>query len=440
MAASATQRPLKGILRVPGDKSVSHRALMFGALARGETLIDGLLEGEDILATGQAMRQLGAKVEKRGDQWHVQGVGMGNFTAPEADLDFGNAGTGVRLCMGLVGASDFVTRFTGDASLRSRPMGRVLEPLKSIGVEVVEEHDGKLPIAIRGPRNPKPITYTVPMASAQVKSCVLLAALGIAGTTTVIEPMPTRDHTEKMLIGFGADLRITPMEGGGRRIEIDGQPDLQGQHVVVPGDPSSAGFPMVAALLVPGSDITIENVMMNPTRTGLLVTLLEMGAQIDVLNERESGGETIADLRVRHSELMGVTVPPERAASMIDEYPLLAIAAAFAAGKTEMLGVHEMRVKESDRLAAVAAGLIANGVRCEEGPDYLIVEGMTHVPGGGMVKTHLDHRIAMAFLVLGMASNRPVSVDDTNMIATSFPQFMDDFTRLGAEFSTEAGA
>lgn len=439
MAASPADGPLRGILRVPGDKSVSHRALMFGALARGTTTIDGLLEGEDILATAEAMRQLGAKIEKQDQLWRVTGVGMGNFKAPAADLDFGNAGTGVRLCMGLVGSCDFVTRFTGDASLKSRPMNRVLEPLKSIGVEVVEEQDGKLPIAIRGPRQPKPISYRVPMASAQVKSCVLLAALGIKGKTTVIEPVPTRDHTEKMLKGFGADLTITPMDDGGLLIEIEGQPDLVGQDVVVPGDPSSAGFPLVAALLVPGSDITIENVMMNPTRTGLLVTLLEMGGDIEVLNERETGGEMIADLRVRHSKLKGVTVPPERAASMIDEYPVLAIAAAYASGTTKMLGVHEMRVKESDRLSAVAAGLLANGVQCEEGTDYLYVTGMANVPGGGIVETHLDHRIAMAFLVMGMASDMPVIVDDSTMIATSFPQFTDDFIRLGAALSAAPG-
>lgn len=411
---------------------------MFGALASGETTIKGLLEGDDILATAEAMRRLGAKIEKRGAKWHVQGVGKGNFTQPTEPLDFGNAGTGVRLCMGLVGSCDFVTRFTGDASLRSRPMGRVLDPLKSVGVEVVEERNGKLPIAIRGPRDPKPISYTVPMASAQVKSCVLLAALGIAGTTTVIENTPTRDHTEKMLMGFGADLTITELDNGGRKIEIEGQPDLRGQEIEVPGDPSSAGFPMVAALIVPGSDVTIENVMMNPTRTGLLTTLLEMGADISISNQRETGGENIADLRVKHSALSGVTVPPERAASMIDEYPVLAIAAAFAKGDTKMLGVEEMRVKESDRLSAVAAGLIANGVKCEEGQDYLIVSGNGAVAGGGMVETHLDHRIAMSFLVMGLAAQNPVTVDDANMIATSFPDFMSDFTRLGAAF-TPAG-
>lgn len=440
VSALHAQMGLKGTICVPGDKSVSHRALMFGALARGETIIEGLLEGEDILATADAMRQLGAQVEKIDGRWHVKGVGMGNFSAPDAPLDFGNAGTGVRLCMGLVGSCDFVTRFTGDASLRSRPMGRVLEPLKSIGVEVVEEQGGKLPIAIRGPRNPKPISYTVPMASAQVKSCVLLAALGIAGTTTVIENTFTRDHTEKMLIGFGANVRIIKLDNGGRKIEIEGLPDLVGQNVVVPGDPSSAGFPMVAALIVPGSDVTIENVMMNPTRTGLLTTLLEMGADITIANERETGGETIADLRVKYSALKGVTVPPERAASMIDEYPVLAIAAAFATGETRMLGVEEMRVKESDRLAAVAAGLAANGVDCEEGADYLVVSGTGAVGGGGMVTTHLDHRIAMSFLVMGMAAQNPVSVDDANMIATSFPAFMEDFTRLGAKFAPVKGA
>lgn len=435
-AAFNARKPLNGHLRLPGDKSISHRALMFGALANGDTVIEGLLEGEDIMATGNAMRALGADVRKEDDKWIVSGVGVGGFKRPTKPLDFGNGGTGVRLCMGLVGACTFTTKFTGDASLRSRPMGRVLEPLKSIGVEVLDDDEGRLPISIRGPRKPRPIEYTVPMASAQVKSCVLLAGLGVPGKTVVIEPIMTRDHTEKMLAGFGADITITEMPDGARRIELEGVPALEGQQVVVPGDPSSAGFPMVAALIVPGSDVTIENVLMNPTRTGLLRTLLEMGANIEILNLRQSGGEEIADLRVQHSELRGVIVPPERAPSMIDEYPVLAIAAAFARGRTEMRGVGEMRVKECDRLAAVARGLESNGVVCSEGKDYLIVDGRHQVPGGGAVETHLDHRIAMSFLVLGMAAEEPVIVDDSNMVATSYPSFMDDFTRLGAEFDT----
>lgn len=427
---------LKGHIRVPGDKSISHRALMFGAMAAGETVIEGLLEGEDIMSTGKAMSALGADVRKVDDLWLVTGVGDAGFKQPEAPLDFGNAGTGVRLCMGLVGACDFVTHFTGDASLRSRPMGRVLDPLREIGVEVVEEQPGgKLPIAIRGPHDPKPITYRVPMASAQVKSAVLLAALGIPGTTTVIEPEMTRDHTEKMLKGFGADISVETDADGVRHITITGKPKLIGQQITVPGDPSSAGFPLVAGLIVPGSDLVIENVLMNPTRTGLIETLKEMGGDIEVLNARQTGGEDIADIRVRASKLKGVKVPVERAPSMIDEYPVLAIAASFAKGRTEMPGIGELRVKESDRLSAVAAGLAANGVVHEEGDDYLIVEGMEHVPGGGTVTTHLDHRIAMSFLVMGMASENPVTVDDGAMIMTSFPSFETDFARLGAHFA-----
>lgn len=440
-AAFNAQKPLVGTIRVPGDKSISHRSLMFGALAKGDTTIEGLLEGEDILATGDAMQALGAEVRKDGDTWIVSGVGVSGLKKPNKPLDFGNGGTGVRLCMGLVGARNFITRFTGDASLRSRPMGRVLKPLEEVGVEIIEQEEGgRLPIALRGPRKPRPIEYTVPMASAQVKSCILFAGLGAAGKTVVIEPVMTRDHTEKMLAGFGADITITELPDGARRIELEGMPELTGQHVVVPGDPSSAGFPLVAALIIPGSDVTIENVLMNPTRTGLLRTLLEMGGSIEIKNLRMSGGEEIADLRVQHSELRGVVVPPERAPSMIDEYPVLAIAAAFARGRTEMRGVGEMRVKESDRLAAVARGLEANGVVCSEGEDYLIVDGRRQVPGGGAVETHLDHRIAMSFLVLGMAAEEPVIVDDSNMIATSFPSFVDDFTRLGAEFDMLEGS
>lgn len=426
---------LVGSIAMPGDKSISHRALMFGAMATGETVISGLLEGEDVLATGRAMAQLGAKVEKRGAYWHVNGVGVGGFLEPDEPLDFGNAGTGVRLAMGLVGTYNFVSRYTGDASLCSRPMGRVLNPLKSIGVEVLEEHDGKLPIALRGPSMPVPITYHTPVASAQVKSCIMLAGLIIPGVTTVIEDVFTRDHTEKMLTGFGANVQVTTAANGQRTIEVEGMPNLRGQEVQVPGDPSSAAFPMVAALIVPGSDIIIENVLMNPTRTGLLTTLQEMGGNIEVLNARVSGGEDIADIRVRYSELKGVSVPAERAASMIDEYPVLAVAASFAEGATHMPGIEELRVKESDRLSAVADGLKANGVECIEGEDFLTVEGGAgKVKGGGRVATHLDHRIAMCFLVMGLASKEAVSIDDSNMIATSFPTFVPEMTRLGANF------
>ena len=414
--------------------------MMFGAMARGRTTVSGLLEGDDILATGKAMQALGARIEKAGEVWHIDGLGVGGFLAPGHDLDFGNAGTGVRLAMGLVGTSPFVTRFVGDASLTARPMGRVLDPLRAIGVEVVEHHDNRLPIALRGPRTPLPIRYRVPMASAQVKSCILLAGLVIPGETVVIEPVMTRDHTEKMLEGFGADISVVTDVEGVRTITVMGLPDLKGQDLIVPGDPSSAGFPLVAALIVPGSDIVIENVLMNPTRTGLIDTLVEMGGDIAIENRRVSGGEEIADLHVRYSRLKGVRVPENRAPSMIDEYPVLAVAAAFAEGRTEMPGIEELRVKESDRLAAVARGLEANGVACEEGHDYLVVEGRGHVPGGGTVRTHLDHRIAMSFLVMGLASDKPVTIDDDRMIATSFPSFMDDFTRLGASFSPEGEA
>ncbi|TDQ62117.1 3-phosphoshikimate 1-carboxyvinyltransferase [Maritalea mobilis] len=434
--ASMRSQGLTGAIAMPGDKSISHRALMFGAMASGETIISGLLEGEDVLATGRAMAQLGAKIEKKGDHWHVEGVGVGNFKEPSEPLDFGNAGTGVRLAMGLVGTYLFVSRYEGDASLSARPMNRVLNPLREIGVEVVEEQPGgKLPIALKGPANPAPIHYKTPMASAQVKSAIMLAGLIIPGTTTVIEEVHTRDHTEKMLKGFGAKVDVSTDANGVRTIQVEGLPDLQGQEVLVPGDPSSAAFPMVAALLVPGSDIIIENVLMNPTRTGLITTLLEMGADIELTNERQSGGEDIADIRVKYSQLKGVTVPADRAASMIDEYPILAVAASFAQGATHMPGIDELRVKESDRLSAVANGLKANGVDCIEGEDFLTVQGMgDKVPGGGTVETHLDHRIAMCFLVMGFAAQNPVKIDDSAMIATSFPSFVPDMTRLGAQF------
>ncbi|HEV2505902.1 MAG TPA: 3-phosphoshikimate 1-carboxyvinyltransferase [Mesorhizobium sp.] len=439
-ATARRSPPLSGTARVPGDKSISHRSFMFGGLASGETRITGLLEGEDVMRTGQAMKAMGAHIEKHGDEWVIRGTGNGALLQPQAPLDFGNAGTGSRLTMGLVGTYDMETTFIGDASLSSRPMGRVLDPLRQMGVQVVQAAPGdRMPITLRGPKHAAPITYRVPMASAQVKSAVLLAGLNTPGITTVIEPVMTRDHTEKMLKGFGANLTVETDERGVRHIFIEGQGKLTGQIIAVPGDPSSAGFPLVAALIVPGSDIIIENVLMNPTRTGLLLTLQEMGGQIDVLNPRNAGGEDVADLRVRYSELKGVTVPAERAPSMIDEYPVLAVAAAFAEGETVMQGLEELRVKESDRLAAVANGLKLNGVDCTEGEVSLSVRG---VPGGkGLggeakgeaVKTHLDHRIAMSFLIMGLATEKPVTVDDRAMIATSFPEFMGLMTRLGAE-------
>jgi 3-phosphoshikimate 1-carboxyvinyltransferase len=440
-AVARRSAALKGVARVPGDKSISHRSFMFGGLASGETRITGLLEGEDVMRTGEAMKAMGARIEKKGGEWIINGVGNGCLLEPETPLDFGNAGTGSRLTMGLVGTYDMETTFVGDASLSGRPMGRVLEPLRQMGVQVLNAAPGdRMPLTLRGPKHAAPITYRVPMASAQVKSAVLLAGLNTPGVTTVVEPVMTRDHTEKMLQGFGANLTVETDEQGVRHIFIEGQGKLSGQTISVPGDPSSAGFPLVAALIVPGSDIVIENVLMNPTRTGLLLTLQEMGGRIDILNPRNAGGEDVADLRVRSSELKGVAVPASRAPSMIDEYPVLSVAAAFAEGETLMLGLEELRVKESDRLAAVARGLEANGVDCTEGEATLAVRGR---PGGkglgggpngaGIVKTHLDHRIAMSFLVLGLATEKPVTIDDARMIATSFPEFMGLMKGLGAE-------
>jgi 3-phosphoshikimate 1-carboxyvinyltransferase len=443
-SATARRSPaLSGTARVPGDKSISHRSFMFGGLASGETRITGLLEGEDVMRTGDAMKAMGAHITKTGDEWVIRGTGNGALLEPAAPLDFGNAGTGSRLTMGLVGTYDMETTFIGDASLQSRPMGRVLDPLREMGVQVLKSAAGdRMPLTLRGPKVAAPISYRVPMASAQVKSAVLLAGLNTPGITTVIEPVMTRDHTEKMLKGFGANLEVETDKDGVRHIRIEGQGRLTGQIIAVPGDPSSAGFPLVAALIVPGSDIIIENVLMNPTRTGLLLTLQEMGGSIEILNPRSAGGEDVADLRVRGSELRGVTVPPERAPSMIDEYPVLAVAAAFAEGETLMEGLDELRVKESDRLSAVANGLKANGIDCTEGEASLVVRGRPGGKGlgGGTVETHLDHRIAMAFLVLGLATDKPVTIDDANMIATSFPEFMGLMKDLGAEIEIAPSA
>lgn len=436
-ATARRSRDLKGDIRIPGDKSISHRSFMFGGLASGETRISGLLEGEDILATGKAMQAMGAQIRKDGDIWIINGTGNGCLLESETPLDFGNAGTGVRLTMGLVGTYDMKTSFLGDASLTSRPMARVLNPLREMGVQVEAAEGDRLPLTLRGPHTANPIRYRVPMASAQVKSAVLLAGLNTPGVTTVIEPIMTRDHTEKMLQGFGADLSVETDKDGVRHIHIVGQGKLTGQTIDVPGDPSSTAFPLVAALITEGSDLTIRNVLMNPTRTGLITTLQEMGADIEILDPRLAGGEDVADLRVRSSKLTGITVPVDRAPSMIDEYPILAIAAAFAEGETIMDGLDELRVKESDRLAAVARGLEANGVDCTEGEMSLSVRGNPSGKGfgGGTVATHLDHRIAMSFLVLGLASEKPVTVDDATMIATSFPEFMDLMRGLGADIT-----
>jgi 3-phosphoshikimate 1-carboxyvinyltransferase len=422
---------------VPGDKSISHRALILGALAVGKTRISGLLEGEDVLNTAASMRALGALVERSGDfAWTVQGVGVAGFAQPRRELDFGNSGTGCRLVMGAVAGCPITAVFDGDASLRSRPMRRVLDPLSQIGARVEKGgQDGKLPLTLKGARDPVPITYRTPVASAQIKSAVLLAGLSAPGITTVIEPEASRDHTELMLGQFGANIVSTPDGSYGRKIALTGQPELHGTDVVVPADPSSAAFPIVAGLVVERSDILLSDVMTNPLRTGLFKTLREMGASIDEMEVRGDTGEPMAQLRVRASRLCGVEVPPERAPSMIDEYPVLAVAASFAEGTTIMRGLHELRVKESDRLAATAAMLRLNGVDAEISGDDLIVQGKGHVPGGGLVLTHMDHRIAMSALVMGMASDKPVRVDDTGFIATSFPDFIPMMRSLGARFS-----
>jgi len=424
---------LKGRVRPPGDKSISHRAFLFGLLTRGLTRIEGLLEGDDVLRTGEACKALGATIERDAPgRWTVQGLGVGSLLAPRGTLDFGNAGTGSRLMMGVVGGHPIRATFDGDASLRKRPMRRILDPLRLMGAQVLSEADGgRCPITLRGADEAAPIVYRTPVASAQIKSAVLLAGLNARGATTVIEAEASRDHTEKMLAHFGADVRVE-VEGEGRRITVQGRPELKPNPVSVPADPSSAAFPIVAALITPGSDIVVEGVMTNPLRSGLLTTLLEMGARIDKLDVRVEGGEEVADLRVRASDLKGVDVPAARAPSMIDEYPILAVAAAFASGVTRMRGLHELRVKESDRLAAVAAGLVAAGLEPEIDGDDLIVTG-GGATGGGLVATHLDHRIAMSFLVMGLATPQPMQVDDGAMIATSFPNFRALMAALGAD-------
>jgi 3-phosphoshikimate 1-carboxyvinyltransferase len=428
---------LTGTVRVPGDKSISHRALILGALSVGETRISGLLEGEDVLNTAKSMRALGAEVNRTGDfAWSVRGVGVAGFAEPKTALDFGNSGTGCRLVMGAVAGCPITAIFDGDASLRSRPMRRVLDPLALMGAKVGKEAEGgRLPLTLEGARYPVPITYRTPVASAQIKSAVLLAGLAAPGVTTVIEQEASRDHTELMLKHFGAEIVSTKEGAHGRKIALTGESELHGAKVVVPADPSSAAFPLVAALIVEGSDIALADVMTNPLRTGLFTTLREMGASIEESEVRGDAGEPMARLRVRASKLRGVEVPPERAPSMIDEYLVLAVAAAYAEGTTIMRGLKELRVKESDRLAATAAMLRVNGVPVEISGDDLIVEGRGHVPGGGVVATHMDHRIAMSALVMGLASDKPVKVDDTSFIATSFPDFIPMMRRLGADFS-----
>lgn len=429
--------PLKGTADIPGDKSISHRALILGALSVGETEITGLLEGQDVLDTAQAMRAFGAEVTQIGPgEWRVHGVGVGGFAEPEQVIDCGNSGTGVRLIMGAMATSPITVTFTGDASLVKRPMGRVTDPLALFGTRAYGREGGRLPMTVVGAADPVPVRYALPVASAQVKSAVLLAGLNAPGETVVIEKEPTRDHSERMLAGFGANLRFEDTSEG-RAIILTGQPELQPQKVAVPRDPSSAAFPVCAALIVDGSDILVPGVSQNPTRNGLYTTLVEMGAEIAFLNPREEGGEPVADLHVRASALTGVDVPPERAASMIDEFPVLSVVAACAEGKTVMRGVRELRVKESDRIDAMARGLEACGVTVEEDEDTLIVHGLGPggVQGGVTTKSHLDHRIAMSFLVLGMAAQKPVGVDDASPIATSFPAFEVLMQGLGASLT-----
>lgn len=435
--AALTRRggPLRGRITVPGDKSISHRALMLGGLAIGQTIIHGLLEGEDVLRTGAAMAALGAAVSRdEAGVWRVHGVGVGGLREPDRVIDLGNSGTGARLLAGLLASHPLTAVLTGDASLCARPMGRVTVPLERMGTRFVGRRGGKLPMAVIGAEAPMPISYRLPMASAQVKSAVLLAGLNTPGVTTVIEDRPTRDHSERMLRHFGAELTVEALDGRAEAISLRGEAELTAAEVRVPGDISSAAFPMVAALLCPGSDVTLTGVGLNPRRTGLLDTLREMGADIVTENAGTQAGEPVADLRVRAGVLRGVDVPPERAPSMIDEYPVLCAAAACADGVTRMTGIGELRVKESDRIARMAEGLVACGVRVETGEDWMTVHGSGGgVPGGATVTTALDHRIAMSFLVLGLAAAAPVAVDDAAPIATSFPGFAALMAGLGAD-------
>lgn len=439
---SAACGPLSGTALIPGDKSISHRALIFGAMAVGQTRISGLLEGQDVLDTAAAMRAFGATVTRHEPgAWTVDGVGVGGFQEPADVIDCGNSGTGVRLIMGTMATTPMTATFTGDASLRKRPMGRVTDPLSLFGTQAYGRKGGRLPMTVVGAANPVPVRYTLPVASAQVKSAILLAGLNAPGETVVIEREPTRDHSERMLLGFGASVNVEKTAEG-HVITLVGRPELRPQAVAVPRDPSSAAFPVCAALIVPGSDILVPGVSQNLTRNGLYITLAEMGAEIEFQNPRTEGGEPVADLRVRFSaDMRGIEVPPERAPSMIDEYPILSVVAAFAGGRTVMRGVKELRVKESDRIDAMARGLEACGVRIEEDEDTLIVHGMGSggMPGGATCATHLDHRIAMSFLVAGMAAKRPISVDDASPIVTSFPIFEGLMNGLGAALDRVGG-
>ena len=428
--------PLAGMAEVPGDKSISHRSLILGAMCIGETTISGLLEGDDVLDTAKAMRAFGAEINNLGGgNWSVHGVGVGGFAEPDGVIDCGNSGTGVRLIMGSMATCPITATFTGDASLNGRPMARITDPLALFGAQSVGRKGGRLPMTIVGAVDPVPVRYIVPVPSAQVKSAVLLAGLNAPGKTVVIEAEATRDHTERMLAGFGAEITVEDTQEG-RVITLTGQPELRAQHVEVPRDPSSAAFPVCAALVVPGSDVLVPGIGLNPTRAGLFTTLREMGADLTYENERIEGGEPVADLRAKFSpQMKGIDVPPTRAASMIDEYPVLSVIAAFAEGQTIMRGVKELRVKESDRIDAMAKGLRANGIEVDEGPDWWAVNGLGHgnVPGGATCASQLDHRIAMSFMILGMASNAPVGVDDGSPITTSFPIFESLMEQLGAK-------
>ncbi|MEM9014645.1 MAG: 3-phosphoshikimate 1-carboxyvinyltransferase [Pseudomonadota bacterium] len=417
---------LSGAIFAPGDKSISHRALILAAMAEGESRISGLLDGDDVFRTAVAMRALGADVERDARDWIVTGAKWRN---PDRPLYFGNAGTGVRLVMGATAGAGIAASFDGDGSLRRRPMDRILDPLRQMGMEA-QSGDGFLPVRMNAGMTFRAIDYTLPKPSAQIKSAIILAALGGEGTTVVREPVPCRDHTERMIPAFGGEIEIEAVEMSARRILVRGGQSLTACDLAVPGDPSSAAFAIAAALISPGSDLVVRNVMLNPSRTGFLSVLREMGAALSIENKKESGGETVGDVRVRHANLCGVTVPAERAPSMIDEYPILSVVAAFAEGETRMEGLSELRIKESDRIAAIEAGLRANGVDVESGPDWLSVRG-GGVPGGGRVMTHHDHRIAMSFLILGLGAEKPVSVDDISMIATSYPGFFSDFEMLG---------
>ena len=432
---ASSSRPLKGEVSIPGDKSISHRSLILGALAIGQTRITGLLEGQDVLDTARAMVGFGAQVEKvEGGEWYVEGVGVGGFAEPETVVDCGNSGTGVRLIMGAMATTPINVTFTGDHSLNSRPMGRVTDPLSKFGVATFGRSKGRLPMTIVGARSPIPIQYTVPVPSAQVKSALLLAGLNVPGDTIITETEKTRDHTERMLSSFGAEIKVEDYSNR-RLITLSGYSELKGQNVRVPSDPSSAAFPICAAITVEGSDILVPNITLNETRAGLFTTLIEMGANLSFENEREESGEPVADIRACFSpDLQGIEVPPERAASMIDEYPILAVAAANASGETIMRGVRELRVKESDRIDAMAKGLRSNGVSVDEGKDWWIVKGngAGSVKGGSTCQTFLDHRIAMSFLILGLSSQKYIDIDDCSPINTSFPNFIQLMRELGA--------